>query len=103
MAADKLGGNPITSIIVPDLVNLDNVRMAQSACRTRFALKAHHACGVTRKICREHLESNITFQAQISRSIDIAHATSPDQLQDFEVVERVPTLQLWTLLRGSHR
>ena len=77
--------------------------MAQSACRTRFALKAHHACGITRKICREDLESNITFQAQIQRSIDIAHAASPDQLQNFEVVELVPTLQLWTLLRGSHR
>src|SRR3982751_4411316 len=61
MAADKLGGDPINSIIVPDLVNLDNVRMAQSACRTRFALKAHHACGITRKICREDLESNIAF------------------------------------------
>src|SRR4051812_35376438 len=77
--------------------------MAQRACRTRFTLKPHDGCRITRKICREHLESNIPIQAQISRSINIAHAASPDQLQDFEVVELVPTLQLWTLLRGLHR
>src|SRR4051794_32551393 len=98
MTGAKLGDDPINSIGVPDFINLDNVGMAQSACRTRFALKAQHACGVTRKIRSEHLESNITFQPQISPSIDIAHAASPDQLQNFKVVERVPTLQLWTLL-----
>src|SRR5205085_10412832 len=100
---DKLGGDPINSIIVPDLVNLDNVWMAQSACRTRFALKARHACGVTREIRGEDLESNITFQTQIQRSIDIAHAASPEELQDFEVVELVSTRQLCTLPGGSHR
>src|SRR5437660_768871 len=102
-AADKLGGDPINSIIVSDLVNLDNVGMTQSACRTSFALKAQNACGIPHRIWREDLESYVTFQVQIQPSIDIAHAAPSDQLQNFEVVELVPTLQLWTLVRGSHR
>ena len=73
-----------------NVVDRENVRMVQRGNRARFLLESASPFGVVGKIKRQHLDRDVAFQAAVSRSLDLAHATGANGCENFVRPSRVP-------------
>src|SRR5689334_16138911 len=85
MPGRQFGSNPISSVGLSDFIDLNDVWMVQGASGASFCTKTRDTCSVACKLRRKYLYCNFALQSRITRAIDFAHGTPPDQLNDFEV------------------
>lgn len=71
------------AILCAHVINRQQVGVVQGAGGPRFLLEAPQAFAVGGKIRRQDFEGNFTFQAGIERAIDFAHASRPQEAENF--------------------
>jgi hypothetical protein len=67
---------------VSDLVNADDVRVAESRGRARFVGEAADALPVAGQIGREDFEGNVAAQRAVVGAVDVAHRAGADEGDD---------------------
>ncbi len=73
----------MNSALRADVVDGQQIGMAQRAQGARFLFEPLQAVGITRERFREHLDGNAAVQARITSPIDLAHAARTQGRLDF--------------------
>ena len=82
-AVDQLGDQIRCDALEPDVVQREDVRMAQRGNGARLALEAGHRIRVGGKRRRQHFEGDVAAQPRVARSIDLAHTAHANERHDF--------------------
>ena len=93
----ELRGNPPVSIRSSDVINMNNIGMAETARSLGLTLKAEDSFGIASKRRRQNLEGDLTLQAQVPSAINIAHSAAPDYFENFELPQLVSMFEGETL------
>ncbi len=75
---------------VADVVQPADVRMRQRRDRPGFPLEAQAGIRVGRDARRQDLDGHRAVEADVTRSVDLAHAAGADQLDDLVGSKRAP-------------
>jgi hypothetical protein len=65
--------------VLTDIVDGNNVRMIKGGGRTRFLLEASKTIGVPGKRRRQNLNRDITIEARVVGTIDLAHTACAER------------------------
>src|SRR5262245_8401036 len=78
-----------TAVVHAEVVDGDEVRMAQPGGCTGFELEAPLAVGITRPFPGQDFDSDVAPQLWVSRAIDLTHSARAHGAHDFESSEPV--------------
>src|SRR5215831_18993015 len=70
------------SVLVPDIVDGEHVRMIERTQDAGFVLESLQAVGITRECTRQDLECDRAIETCISRAVDFSHAARADRSDD---------------------
>ena len=79
LAFKQLGDEERRALVRPDVVDRQNVRVVESACRLRFHLKTPKPVGVGCKLPGQNLDRDVTLEARVTGLVDLAHPPSADK------------------------
>ncbi len=82
LALEKLGHEVGRSLVRAHIVEHENVGMVQGAGRARLLLEASETIRIGGERGGQHLDRDLTSQAGVARSIDLAHAPRAERRQD---------------------
>src|SRR5437868_4679151 len=87
LAFDQFTGYVISSVILTDLVNGQDIRMIERDYGARFLLKPLEAFGVTGKPRGQEFERGFAARCHVGGQIDFSHPATADPLGNFVVTE----------------
>ena len=62
-----------------DVVNREDVGMAERGNRAGFEFEAMEAIGITGQLAREHFQGDVAAETGIAGAVDFAHAAGSDE------------------------
>src|SRR5206468_10275283 len=75
LAIDKLSGNKMSLLDLPDLMNGDDVRMIERRGGARLLLKTDHTICVPGEIGRQQFERHLATERHVLCQVNLAHST----------------------------
>ena len=84
LALEKLGDDPGRPLMHPDIVNGEDIRVIQAACRAGFLFESTLAFGIAREGRGQELDRDITLQLRIARAIHLSHAADAETSKELE-------------------
>ena len=79
---DKLHHQRRQAARLLESVDLGNVRVIECSKHARFALESRKTVGIVRQLLRQDLQSDISTELRIPRSIHFPHAARPQRRHD---------------------
>ena len=89
LAFDQFTGNVVSGVILPDLVNGQDIWMIERHDGVRFLLKALQTAGSPAKRVGRILSAALTARCNVGGEIDFAHPTAADPFTNFVVADRM--------------
>src|SRR6267143_1955591 len=77
-AINKFHRDEVSLIVVPNLEDLRNIRMAQCRRRFSFANETLHPIPIRCDICGKNLQRDFTIELCVLSKIDLAHSARAD-------------------------
>ena len=81
---EQFGDGIAHAVLVPEVVNGEDIRMGQGRDDPRLALEARDAIRIRSDGIRQHLDSHIAAQVPVVRAIHLAHASGPERRENLE-------------------
>ena len=82
----------VHAVVMPDVVDTDDVRMAEPGCRLSLALEAAQEVGIAAVLSPQDLDRHIPAKGEVDATVDNCHASLADHL--FEPVAPVQDRRL---------
>jgi hypothetical protein len=82
-------------IVLPDLINLHNIRMLQTSHSFGFGAKAGAILGARMATCQDHLERYQAIESDVSCLVNHTHPTTPQLRQDLVTANRPGDRRRW--------
>ena len=83
VAFEQLGHDIGLSVVHPDVVDRQDIRVIQRSRRARFLLEPTQSLGIAGEGGRQDLDRHVTPQTGIARSIHLAHPAGADERDNF--------------------
>ena len=99
LALQVLHHQVVDAVVLPDVEDRTDVRVAQGGQRLRFALEPLLQRGIARGAGPQDLDRHGPVEARVVRAIDLAHAAGFDQRLDSVGTEHAPRLDPRPLVR----
>ena len=87
LSIHQFHGDVTRSAHVSELVNRNDIGMAERAGRTGLLLESRQSFGLRTALQGKSLDGDFAFQAGISGAVHLAHATGPQPLENFVTPE----------------
>src|SRR5207244_4509099 len=84
LSIHELHGDVEGGVRGADVVNRDDVRMAQRRGGSGFLLEALAAVGVRGELAGQHLDGDLAAQPRIPCAVDLSHASGAQRREDLE-------------------
>src|SRR5688572_10772379 len=78
----QLRNNEVGSVLRVDIIDPENVRMAQAAGGLSLTLESFDALIVRREVRGQNLDGDLSIYLWITRAIDLAHSARSEQRTD---------------------
>jgi hypothetical protein len=82
-ALEQFGDDVRSAFVEPDIVNGEDVRVIELSCGACFLLEPGNATGVRCTGGGDHFDGHSPIEPRITRSVDDAHSTGAQPLDDF--------------------
>ena len=89
------------ALVLPNIVNRNNVGMVEGGCGPGLLLEAAQALRVRCKLFREHFDSHVPPEPEVFRPINFAHTTRPDSGDDLVMGELLTGCQRHWIQPGA--
>src|SRR5437870_8623530 len=86
-AINKFHRDEVCLIVVPNLEDLRNIRMAQGRRRLSFANETLHPISVRGDVCGKNLQRDSAIEFGVLRQINFAHSARAEKREDFVMAE----------------
>jgi hypothetical protein len=83
LAIKKLGDEVVNAVLLSDIVNGEEIGMAQRAEHAGFLLEALQAVGIAGERFRKNFDGDGAVQARVARTVDLAHAARAERGDNF--------------------
>ena len=79
LAFEVLHDQVVDAVLLADVVERADVRMAERGDRLRLALEAEAELRVAGEVRRQHLDRDGAVEARVARAVDLAHAARAER------------------------
>ena len=84
LAFEKLGDDPRRPLVHADIMNGEDIRVIQTACRAGFLFESALAIGIARECRGQELDRDVPLQLRIARAIHLSHAADAETSKELE-------------------
>ena len=87
LAFEQLGDDEGRAVVLPNVVDGEDVRVVERAGGASLLLEACEALGVCRELRGQHFDRHVAPDLRVAREIDLAHPALAEQGADFVAAE----------------